>query len=242
MSLSLAAKGIKLEPLPLRAGFPFTITIPIHNNEPVAAVGVPVMIYLSARQEQIGFSSFFRVLTVTVPATQTLAVKVPVTRNLAGGEYQLWVQVNLLSAPVAQQAGTPTLPEIDLDDNSALVDVALTPFDAYLSDLCSGRIDVAIEFAEMWLEPDLQHVHVRVHNLGNQAVYNLPVVVIGHQKNAAQGGSAQVSGVAYTRRHPALRRHGGSGGGAGPAARGRRRGGCGRQSGGLAGRAGRGQF
>ena len=94
VSLSLVAQGIKLEPLPLRAGFPFTITILIHNKQPVAAVGVPVMVYLSAMQEEVGFGSFFRVLTVTVPATGTLAVKVPVIRNLAGGEYRLWVQVN----------------------------------------------------------------------------------------------------------------------------------------------------
>jgi hypothetical protein len=208
VSLSLAAKGIKLEPLPLRAGFPFTITIPIHNNEPVPAVGVPVMVYLSAKQEQIGFSSFFQVVTVTVPATQTLAVKVPVAQNLAGGEYKLWVQANLLSPPIAQQAGTPTLPEVDLEDNSVLLDVAVAPFDAYASDLCPGRVDAAIEFAEIWLEPDLQRLHVRVHNVGNQAVYNLPVVVTGGQGHgrqeqaapsvAAQGPSADVSGVAYT--------------------------------------------
>jgi len=214
VSLALLAKRIKLEPLPLRAGAPFTITIPIHNNEPVPAVGVPVMVYLSAEQEQIGFSSFFRVLAVTVPATQTLEVKVPVVHNLAGGEYQLWVQVNLLSAPLAERAGTPTLPEDDLEDNAALLDVALAPFDAYASDLCPGRTDVAIEFAEIWLEPDLQHMHVRVRNLGNQAVYNLPVVVTGGplshapggqdlaskdgQEQAAQERSVQVSGMTYT--------------------------------------------
>jgi hypothetical protein len=190
VSLTLTPKGIKLEPLPLRAGFPFTVTIPIHNNEPVPAVGVPVMIYLSAKQEQIGFSSFFQVMTVTVPArmSETLAVKVPVVRNLAGGEYQLWVQVNRLSKPVAQQMGTPTLPEINIDDNAALLDLVVEPFDAYVSDLCPGRIDVALESAEMWLEADLQSIHVRVHNVGNQAVYNLPVVVTGKL----------VAGVAYT--------------------------------------------
>ena len=188
VSLALTQKEIKLEPLPLRAGFPFTITIPIHNNEPVPAVGVPVMIYLSAKQEQIGFSPFLQVLTVTVPATQTLAVKVPVVQNMAGGEYQLWVQVNRLSTPVAQQAGLAALPETDIDDNSALVDLVVAPFDAYVSDLCSGRTDVALEFAEMWLEPDLRRIHVRVHNLGNQAVYNLPVVISGEQ----------AAGVAYT--------------------------------------------
>ena len=198
VSLALAAKGIKLEPLPLRAGFPFTITIPIHNNEPVPAVGVPVMVYLSAKQEEIGFGPFFRVLTVTVPATQTLPVKVPVVQNLAGGEYQLWVQVNLLSAPVSQKLGTPTLPEAGLEDNAALLDVVVAPFDAYASDLCPGRIDVAIDLAEMWLEPDLQRIHVRVHNLGNQALYNLPVVAVSSQTQAAQGSQAQVSGVAYT--------------------------------------------
>jgi len=188
VSLALKPKEIKLEPLPLRAGFPFTISIPIHNNEPAPAVGVPVMIYLSAKQEQIGFSAFFRVLAVTVPATQTMAVKVPVVQNMTGGEYRLWVQVNRLSMPVAQQAGVAALPEIDIEDNSALVDLVVAPFDAYVSDLCPGRTDVALEFAEMWLEPDLRRIHVRVHNLGNQAVYNLPVVVTGRQ----------VAGMAYT--------------------------------------------
>ncbi|MBN1135741.1 MAG: hypothetical protein JXM73_04105 [Anaerolineae bacterium] len=188
ISLTLAPKGIKLEPQPLRAGFPFTITVPIHNNNPAPAIGVPVMIYLSAKQEQIGFGPFFQVVTVTVPATQTLAVEVPVAGNLAGGEYRLWVQVNRLSAPVAQQAGAPTLPETGIDDNAALLDVVVEPFDAYVSDLCPGRMDVAVGFAEMWIESDLQHIHMWVHNLGNQAVYNLPVLVLGEQ----------VVGVAYT--------------------------------------------
>ena len=188
VSLTLTAKEIKLEPLPLRAGFPFTITIPIHNNEPAPAAGVPVMVYLSAKQDQIGYSSFFRVLAVTIPATQTLAVKVPVVQNLAGGEYQLWVQVNRLSPPVAQQAGTVALPETSIDDNAALLDLVVAPFDAYVSNLCSGRIDVALEFSDIWLDPDTQRIHLRVHNLGNQAVYNLPVVVTGRQ----------ATGVAYT--------------------------------------------
>ena len=196
VSLTLTAKGVKLEPLPLRAGFPFTITIPIHNNDPVPVVDVPVMVYLSAVQEEIGFRPFFRVLTVTVPATQTLAVKVPVVQNLAGGEYQLWVQVNRLSAPLALQAGTPTLPEANIDDNAALLDVVIAPFDAYLSDLCPGRLDVALEVGDIWLEPDLQRIHVRVHNVGNQAVYNLPVVVVGGQGDHEQ--AAQATGVAYT--------------------------------------------
>jgi len=198
VSLTVMPKGIKHEPLPLRAGFPFTITVPIHNNQPVPALGVPVMVYLSANQEQIGFSSFFQVLTVTVAATDTLALKIPVVCNLAGGEYQLWVQVNRLSVPVAQQAGTPTLPEIDIGDNSALLDLTIAPFDAYVSDLCPGRIDVALESGEIWLEPDLQSIHVRVHNLGNQAVYNLPVVAIGKREGQSHDWRSQSDGVAYT--------------------------------------------
>ncbi len=204
VSLSLASKEIDLEPLPLRAGFPFTITIPIHNNNPVPAVGVPVMIYLSAKQEQIGFGSFFQVLTATVPATQTLAVQVPVAYNLAGGEYQLWVQVNRLSAPIAQQTGLLTQPEANIDDNAALLDIVVAPFDAYVSDLCAGRVDVALEFAEIWIESDLRRLHLRVHNLGNQAVYNLAVVATGRREDLSE----QVSGVAYT---PAIPPCGGTG-------------------------------
>jgi len=63
--------------------------------------------------------------------------------------------------------------------------VAVAPFDAYASDLCpAGRC--RIEFAEIWLEPDLQRLHVRVHNVGNQAVYNLPVVVTVARATAAK--------------------------------------------------------
>jgi len=197
-------KEIKLAPLPLRAGFPFTVTIPIHNNRPAPAVAVPLMVYLSARQEQIGFTPFFQVLTVTVPATGTQVVQVPVVHNLAGGEYGLWVQVNRLSAPVARQAGVLVQPEANIDDNAALVDLVVAPFDAYLSDLCPGRVDVAIDLAEIWLEPDLRRLHVRVHNLGNQAVYNLAVIVTGRQEDF----STQAAGVAYT---PALAPCGGAG-------------------------------
>ena len=204
VSLFLVPQEIKLAPLPLRAGFPFTITIPIHNNDPAPAVDVPLMVYLSSKQEQLGYSPFFRIITATVPATGTITVQVPVAQNLDGGEYQLWVQVNRLSAPIARQAGLLPQPEANLDDNSALLDVVVAPFDAYLSDLCAGRVDVAIEFAEIWIESDLRRLHVRVHNLGNQAVYNLAVVVTGHEEDL----SAQVSGVAYT---PALPPCGGTG-------------------------------
>jgi hypothetical protein len=64
----------------------------------------------------------------------------------------------------------------------------IDPFDAYTSDLCSGRIDVEIGPTDVLPEPGQQRVLVTVHNLGNRAVYNLPVVVLG--RNA--------TGIAYT--------------------------------------------
>jgi hypothetical protein len=189
VDLTVTGKDVKLAPLPLQAGSLFTITVLVHNNAPAPAVGIPVMVYLTADLDQIGFSSFFEVLTATLPATQTVAVQFPVAWNLAGGGHQLWVQVNNL--PTAWQARTPTSLEADLSDNSVLLELTIAPFDAYSSDLCAGRVDVSLEAADVRLESDLQHVRVRVRNLGNLAVYNLPVVVVGKQ----------VTGVGYT---PAL--------------------------------------
>jgi hypothetical protein len=62
------------------------------------------------------------------------------------------------------------------------------PFDAYTSDLCPGRVDVEIEPADVVAEPGRQRALVRVHNPGNRAVYNLPVVVLGDE----------LTGIAYT--------------------------------------------
>jgi hypothetical protein len=186
VDLTLIEEDVSVAPLPLRAGFPFTITALIHNNASVPARDVPVMVYIAAEQEEINYTSFLQLLTVTLPASQSLPVEVPVDWNFAGGEHRLWVQANRL--PDAWQFYTPTWPEADTSDNVALLDLLVDPFDGYSSDLCSGRVDVEIEPTDVLPEPDHQRVLVRLHNVGNQAVYNLPVVVIGEQ----------VSGLAYT--------------------------------------------
>jgi hypothetical protein len=186
VDLTLIKEDVSVAPLPLRAGFPFTITAIIHNNAIAPATDVPVMVYIAAEQEEINYTSFLRLLTVTLPASQSLPVEVSVDWNFAGGEHRLWVQDNRL--PDAWQFRTPTWPEADTSDNVALLDLIVDPFDAYASDLCSGRVDVEIEPTDVLPEPDQQRVWVRLHNVGNQAVYNLPVVVIGDQ----------VSGLAYT--------------------------------------------
>jgi hypothetical protein len=186
VDLTLAEEDVSVEPLPLRAGFPFTVTAVIHNQSALPAVDVPVMVYLSAGLAEIGYTSFLQLLTVTVPATSSLPVEVPVNWNLAGGEYRLWIQVNRV--PDAWQPRMPTQPETDRADNIVLLDLMVDPFDAYRSDLCSGRVDVEIGPTDVLPEPDRQRVLVRVHNVGNQAVYNLPVVVTGNR----------LIGIAYT--------------------------------------------
>jgi hypothetical protein len=186
VDLTLREEDIFLAPLPLRAGVPFTITANIDNNRTVPATDVPVWVHISAEQEEIGYTSFLRLLTVTVPASQTFPVEIPVAWNFAGGAYRLWMQVNRL--PDAWQSQTPTWPEDDITDNGALLDLVMDPFDAYTSELCPGRVDVEIEPSDVLPEPDQQRVRVRVHNMGNQAVYNLPIVVLGDQ----------VNGIAYT--------------------------------------------
>ncbi len=186
VDLSLSEDAVSVEPLPLRAGSPFTVTAFVQNNWSTPAEGIPVMVFISAEQEEIGFTSYSRLLTVTVPASQSLQVDLPVDWNFAGGEHQLWIQVNRL--PDAWKERVATLPETDTRDNIALVDLMIDPFDAYTSDLCSGRVDVEIGPEDILPEPDQQRVWVRVHNVGNRAMYNLPVTVT----------SAQSSGIAYT--------------------------------------------
>jgi hypothetical protein len=186
VELSLPPEEVLPEPMPLRAGFPFTLTAAIHNNAEIPAENVPVMVYISAKQEEIGYTSYLQLLTVTLPASQTVPITVPVDWNFAGGEHQLWMQVNRL--PKAWQEDSPTLPEADTGDNIVLLDLMIDPFDAYSSDLCSGRVDVEIGPADIFPEPENQRVLVRVHNAGNRAVYNLPVVVTGDQ----------LSGIVYT--------------------------------------------
>lgn len=186
VDLTLSADEIVLDPMPLRAGFPFTVTALVQNNWPTPAENVPVMVVISAVREEIGYSPYTHLLTVTVPASQSLQVDVPVAWNLAGGEHQLWIQVNRL--PDAWQARAATWPEDDIRDNIALVDLMVDPFDAYTSELCSGRVDVEIGPGDILPEPDRQRVWVRVRNVGNRAVYNLPVTVV----------SARATGIAYT--------------------------------------------
>lgn len=186
VDLALSEKDVTIAPLPLRAGVPFTVTAVIHNRSPFPAVGVPLMVYISAEQEQIGFTPFLQLLTVTLPATQSVPVAVPVSWNLAGGEYHFWLQVNRL--PHAWQSRIPTCPEADIEDNVVDLDLMVEPFDAYVSNLCPGRVDVEVGPADILPEPEARRVLVWVHNLGNRAVYNLPVVVIGNH----------LSGIAYT--------------------------------------------
>jgi hypothetical protein len=186
LDLTLTEEDVSIAPLPVRAGFPLSVTAIIHNNSLEPAADVPVMIHLSAKQEKIGYMPFLQVLTVTVPASQSVEVELPVNWNLAGGEHELWVQVNRL--PEAWQSRVPTLPEEDISDNIVLVDLMVDPFDAYSSALCPGRVDVEIGPADVLPEPERQRVLVRVHNVGNRAVYNLPVVALGDH----------VSGITYT--------------------------------------------
>ncbi len=197
MDLALTDEDIRIEPMPLRAGVPFTITAALHNNGRVPAVDVPVLLFLSSMQEEIGHTPFVQVLTVTLPASQSLEIIVPVNWNFVGGDHQLWMQINRL--PEAWQSRGPTLPEADISDNIVLLDLLVDPFDAYESDLCSGRTDVQIGPADVLPEPGQQRVLVVVHNVGNRAVYNLPVVATGDQ----------LAGIAYT---PAIPPCGGTAG------------------------------
>jgi hypothetical protein len=194
LDLALDDSDISLSATPVRAGVPFSITATIHNNSGLPAPDAPMMVYIASEQEEIGYSSFLKVLTVTVPASGTLPVEIPVRWNFNAGEHQLWIQVNRL--PEAWQvAGSsiepqplPVLPEENTGDNAVLQEMMIDPFDAYVSDLCPGRVDVEIGPADVLPEPDRQQVSVRVRNSGNRAVYNLPVVVLGDN----------LSGIAHT--------------------------------------------
>ncbi len=186
LSLVLADKDVSLGPLPLRAGYPFTVTAVVQNPGPVPAAGIPVMVYISAQQPEIDYTSFTRILTVTVPAGKAVPVKIPVRWNFSGGPHQLWIEVNRL--PDAWQSQAVVQPEANLGDNSVLLPLDLAPFDAYLSDLCPGRVDLALGPGDVAPQLGQARVLVRVHNVGNQAVYNLPVVVEGDR----------LTGVAYT--------------------------------------------
>lgn len=217
VDLALTEKDVKLGPLPLRAGFPFTITATIRNRDPGRPhppVAAPVMVYLSAEREETGYAPFLQVLTVTVPATQSAVVQVPVRWNLSGGLYRLWIQANRL--PQAWQDRMPSVPESDLGDNVVLLDLTVQPFDAYTSPLCPGRVDVEIGPQDVLPDPERQRVRVRIHNIGNRAVYNLPVIVVpvsdarpaqptdepspvpSQQDGQAGQEASQLTGLAYT--------------------------------------------
>lgn len=189
VELAISDKDISFRPLPIRAGMPFTLTAVIHNLSPITVTAVPLLVYISEVPGQFGFSPFLTVVTATVPPTHSLPVEVPVRWNLPGGEHELWVRVN--SLPPAWQDQFTLLPEARLADNAVSLGLAVQPFDAYASDLCAGRVDVGLEAGGVWCEADLHQVHVRVQNLGNQAGYNLPVIVT----------AGQATGLAYT---PAL--------------------------------------
>ena len=186
LALSIRPEELKVVPTPLRAGYPFTITAVIHNDSDQPAPNVPLLVHLSANQEGLGYTSFVELITVTVPASQSVPVSIPVRWNLGGGEHRLWVQVNRL--PNAWQSQTPTQPEANLVDNLALLDLMIDPFDAYVSDLCPGRVDLEVGPLDVLPDPEKQRVLVQIHNLGNKAAYNLPVVVL----------SRKASGIAYT--------------------------------------------
>jgi hypothetical protein len=190
VELTLTQEDVAVAPELLRAGFPFSVTAIIHNRSDRPAVDVPLMVLISAEREEIGYLSFMEELTVTVPASQTLPVEIPVDWNFAGGVHQLWVQVNRL--PEAWQSRMPPQAEANTSDNFALLELMVAPFDAYASDLCPGRVDVEINPTDVLPEPDQQRVLVRVHNLGNHAVYNLPVLVMGDQ----------LAGITYTQAIP----------------------------------------
>jgi hypothetical protein len=198
LDLTLDQDAVTVAPRPVRAGFPFTVTANIENQSSTTAENVPVMLHISALREEIGFAPYLEVLTVTVPASESLTVDVPVHWNFGGGEHRVWLQVNRL--PEAWQSAEPLETEGAIADNIALIDLMIDPFDAYTSDLCSGRVDVEVGPADVLPEPDAQRVLVTVHNLGNRAVYNLPVVVVGRNATGIVytpaippcGGTAQV--------------------------------------------------
>ena len=76
VALSLNDEDVAVSPLPLRAGFPFTITALVHNSSEIVAADVPLLLHMSAGQEEIGFTSFVQLLTVTIPASNSSFLKV----------------------------------------------------------------------------------------------------------------------------------------------------------------------
>jgi hypothetical protein len=186
IDITLTDGDVTVNPASLRAGFPFTITAVVHNNTGSPISGVPMMVTITSENEEIGYSPFVEVLTFTLPATRPATIEVPVRWNLAGGTHRLWVQVNRL--PTAWQPQAPPQPEQDTGDNSALLELMVQPFDAYTSDLCPGRADLEIGPDDIAAEAGAERVGVRVHNPGNQAAYNVPVVVEGEE----------LSGIGYT--------------------------------------------
>ena len=151
LQLSIDPDQVFIDPLPIRAGFPFTVTTELHNWSEVSAEDVPVMLHISADQDKLGYMAFLKLLTVTVPASGSVPIEIPVDWNLAGGAHRLWLQANRL--PDAWQDRARVQPETELEDNLVLQDVEVDPFDAYTSDLCSGRVDVESGQADVIAEP-----------------------------------------------------------------------------------------
>jgi hypothetical protein len=189
VDLAIPPGGLSVAPLPVRAGYPFSLTVVIQNQRDQPAVDVPLLVYIAPSDKEISYSPFVQVLSVTLEPSQTLPVQVPVAWNLAGGEHRLGAEVNRL--PLAWQDRYALQPEANLADNVAQLDLLVEPFSAYTSDLCPGRVDVEIGPEDILALPGEQRVWVLVHNAGNQAVYNLPIVIVGRD----------VTGIAYT---PAL--------------------------------------
>ena len=179
VDLALTEKDISIIPSTLQAGVPFTLTLTIHNQATVLAPHVPVMIYLAGEPDRIGYTPFTQLLTVTVPALASRMVTIPIHWIFAGGDHRLWARVNLL--PEAWQPGIPTLPENDREDNSVLLKLRMAPFDTSPSNLCPGRLDVEVGPTDILLDLEQNRVGVRVHNLSNQAVYHVPIVISGDQ-------------------------------------------------------------
>jgi len=142
VQVSLAPRDVSVKPLPIQAGYPFTITLVIHNDGGASPEPAGDGLHLS-RAGNDRLLSLHGVLTVTLPSTRPVTLEVPVRWNLTGGENRLWAQVNRL--PKAWQPESPTWPEEDKSDNSVLLELIVEPFDAYRSDLCSGRVDVEID-------------------------------------------------------------------------------------------------
>jgi hypothetical protein len=58
IDVSLGEQDLTIAPLPLRAGFPFTVTAVIHNHGLAPATDMPLILYISADQEELGYTPY----------------------------------------------------------------------------------------------------------------------------------------------------------------------------------------